>query len=95
MARLTTLLLFAGAVFLLALTTSCSSSGYSGYSGSAGYYHRNAWEYDNYYRSRVNYHYNRPAARSQVRSEAGNRARGAARAGAARGGGGRGGGGRR
>jgi len=76
---------------LLSIITGCSSTGYG---GSTSYYHRNAWEYDNYYRSGVNNHYNRSAARSNVRSGAANRSGGAARAGAARsGGGGRAGGG--
>ncbi len=79
------------AVLLLSIATGCSSTGYG---GSTSYYHRNAWGYDNYYRSGVNNHYNRSAAA--------NRTGGAARAGAAarsggggRAGGGGGGGGRR
>ncbi|MGI9536594.1 MAG: hypothetical protein ACR2PB_05960 [Desulfocapsaceae bacterium] len=82
-------------VLLMTVVSSCSSTGYSGYSGGASYYHRNSWDYDNYYRSGVNRHYNRSATRANVRSTAGSRS-GAARAGAAaRSGGGRGGGGRR
>ena len=73
---------------LLALT-SCSSTGYSS-GASVGYSYRHGWEYDDYYRSRVNYHYSRPAARAEIRSRAGDRA---GRAGQIRGG--RGGGGRR
>ena len=70
--------------FLLFFTAGCSSTGYS---GNAGYYHRSGWDYDRYYRSGVNHHYNRPVARENVRSGA--KARAGARAG------GRGGGGRR
>lgn len=77
---------------LMTISAGCSSTGYSGSSAS---YHRNAWEYDNYYRSGVNRYYNRPAARANVRSDVRSRS-GAARAGAAaRSGAGRGGGGRR
>lgn len=78
---------------LLTILAGCSSTGYS---GSTSYYHRNAWEYDNYYRSGVNRYYNRPAARADVRSDVRSRSGGAARAGAAaRSGAGRGRGGRR
>lgn len=78
---------------LLAVCAGCSSTGSY---GSSSYYHRNAWEYDNYYRSGVNRYYNRPATRANVRSEIGTRSGGAARAGAAaRSGAGRGGGRRR
>ena len=77
---------------LLTISAGCSSTGYS---GSSAYYHRNAWDYDNYYRTGVNRYYSRPAARANVRSDVGSRS-GAARAGAAaRSGAGRGGGGRR
>ena len=75
---------------LLAIVTGCSSTGYS---GGAGYYHQNSWDYDNYYRSGVNYHYNRVETRDNVRSEVGTRTGGAGHAGGGRGGGG--GGGRR
>ena len=82
-------LCMACAALLLTIVTGCSSTGYSGSSS----YHRNAWGYDNYYRSGVNNHYHRSAAA--------NRSGKAARAGAAArsgeggrsGGGGRGGGG--
>ena len=67
---------------LMSIVTGCSSTGYS---GSTSYYNRNAWEYDNYYRSGVNHHYNRPAARANVRSTAGTRSGGAARSGGGRG----------
>ncbi len=78
---------------LMTFVSSCSSTGYS---GGASYYHSNAWEYDNYYRSGVNRYYSQPAARANVRAEAASRSGGAARAGAAaRSGAGRGGGGRR
>lgn len=78
---------------LMTVLSSCSSTGYS---GGASYYHRSAWDYDNYYRAGVNNHYNRSAQRANVRSEAASRSGGAARAGgAARSGAGRGGGGRR
>ena len=78
---------------LMTIVSSCSSTGYS---GGASYYHRSAWEYDNYYRSGVNRHYNRPAARANVRSGAASHSGGAARAGAAaRSGAGGAGGGRR
>ena len=78
---------------LMTFLSSCSSTGYS---GGASYYHRSAWDYDNYYRAGVNNHYNRSAQRANVRSEAASRSGGAARAGgAARSGAGRGGGGRR
>ena len=61
------------AALLMSIVTGCSSTGYS---GSTSYYHRNAWEYDNYYRSGVNHHYNRPASRANVRSKAGTRSGG-------------------
>ena len=48
------------------------------------YYHRNVWEYDNYYRTGVNHYYNRPEARANVRARAGSRPGGAIRAGGGR-----------
>ena len=57
------------AAFLLGLT-SCGSGGYSaGYSTGPSYYYRDSWDYDRYYRSRVDYHYSRDRARSRVSSE--------------------------
>ncbi len=64
------------AALLMTIVTGCSSTGYS---GSNSYYHRNAWDYDNYYRSGANYHYNRPAARANVRSEVNTRSGGGGR----------------
>ena len=87
MKKMIPFLCMACAALLLTIVTGCSSTGYS---GSSSHYHRNAWEYDNYYRSGVIHHYNRPAARANVRSGGGTRAGGA---GGGRGGGG--GGGRR
>jgi hypothetical protein len=83
-----TILLFTilGGALLFLNLSGCSSTGYS---GSASYYHTNAWDYDRYYRSGVNQHYNRSAARSSVRSEAANRTGNAARSGGGRRGGGR------
>ena len=89
MKRMTPFLYMIFTALLMIILAGCNSTGYS---GSSSYYHRNAWEYDNYYRSGANHHYNRSAARANVRSEAGTRAGGAARAG---GGGRSGGGGRR
>ena len=82
MKKMTPILYMMFATLLMIIVTGCSSTGYS---GGTSYHHRNAWEYDNYYRSGANRHYNRPAARANVRSG------GAARSGA----GGRSGGGRR
>lgn len=58
------------ATLLMITVPGCSSTGYS---GGTSYNHRNAWEYDNYYRSGANRHYNRPAARANVRSGVGTR----------------------
>ena len=77
------------AALLMSIATGCSSTGYS---GSTSHYHRNGWEYDNYYRSGVNHHYNRSAAAN--RSGRATRAGAAARSGGSGRGGG-GGGGRR
>lgn len=88
MKKMTPFLYMIFAALLMSTVAGCNSTGYS---GSTSYYHRNAWEYDNYYRSGANHYYNRPAARANVRSEVGTRTGGAARAG----GGGRSGGGRR
>ena len=88
MKRITPFLYMMCAALLMIIVTGCNSTGYS---GSSSYYHRNAWEYDNYYRSGTNNHYNRTAARANVRSDVGTRAGGAARSGG--GGGGRSGGG--
>jgi hypothetical protein len=84
MKRMTPFLYMMCAALLMIIVTGCSSSGYS---GSTSYYHRNAWDYDNYYRSEANHHYNRPAARANVRSEAGTRAGGGGRSGGGGGGG--------
>ena len=93
MKRLIPLFYLTCIALLMTIVSSCSSTGYS---GGASYYHRSAWDYDNYYRTGVNNHYNRSAARANVRAGAASRSGGAARAGAAaRSGGGRGGGGRR
>ena len=46
-----------GTVLLLAFLTGCTSGVY--YGGSSSYYHRNSWDYDRYYRSGVNRHYQR------------------------------------
>lgn len=72
------------AALLLTIATGCSSTGYSG--GSSSYYHRNAWEYDNYYRTGVNHYYNRPEARANARARASDRSGGAIRTGGGRGG---------
>ncbi len=64
------------ATLLMIIVTGCSSTGYS---GGTSHYHRNAWEYDNYYRSGANRHYNRPAARANVRARGAVRARGGRR----------------
>lgn len=82
MKKMTLILYMMFATLLMIIVTGCSSTGYS---GGTSYHHRNAWGYDNYYRSGANRHYNRPAARANVRSG------GAARSGA----GGRSGGGRK
>ncbi len=74
------LYLLSGAL-LLTIIAGCSSTGYS---GSSSYYHRNVWEYDNYYRTGVNHYYNRPEARANVRARAGTRPEGAVRAGGGR-----------
>lgn len=87
MKKMTPFLYMMCAALLMIIVTGCGSTGYS---GSSSYYHSNAWDYDNYYRSGANHHYNRPAARASVRSEVGTRG-GAGRSG----GGGRGGGGGR
>ena len=53
-------------VLLSIILTGCSSSGYSG-NTSVRYSYGNSWDYDRYYRSRVNHHYRR----SEVRRSAG------------------------
>jgi hypothetical protein len=85
MKRMTPILYMLFAALLMIIVTGCSSTGYS---GGTSYYHRNAWGYDNYYRSGASRHYNRPAARANVRSEVGSRTGGAARSGGGRSGGG-------
>ncbi len=91
MKKMIPLLCMICAVLLLSIVTGCSSTGYG---GSTSYHHRNAWEYDNYYRSGVNNHYNRSAVAN--RSSGVTRAGAAARSGGGgRAGGGGGGGGRR
>ena len=65
------------ATLLLTILTGCSSVGVS---GSSSYYHHNSWEYDNYYRSGANRHYNRTDAKAKVRSKASTRSGGATRA---------------
>jgi hypothetical protein len=65
MKRMTPILYTMFAALLTIIVTGCSSTGYS---GGTSHYHRNAWEYDNYYRSGANRHYNRPAVRANVRS---------------------------
>jgi uncharacterized membrane protein YgcG len=92
MKRMTPFLYMMCAALLMIIVTGCNSTGYS---GSSSYYHRNTWEYDNDYRYRANDHYNRSAARANVRSDVGTRAGGAARSGGGGGRGGGGGGGRR
>ncbi len=82
MKKMTPFLYMLFAALLMIIVTGCSSTGYS---RGTSYNHRNAWEYDNYYRSGANRHYNRPAARANVRSGVGTRS----------GAGGRSGGGRR
>ena len=59
---------------LLFLLTGCSSSGYSG-NTSVRYSYRNSWDYDRYYRSRVNHHYRHSEVRRSA-GAAGVRARG-------------------
>ena len=87
MIKMTPILYMLFATLLMIVITGCSSTGYS---GGASYNHRNTWEYDNYYRSGANRHYNRSEARKNVRSEVGTRTGGAARSGGGRvGGGGR------
>jgi hypothetical protein len=81
MKRMTPILYMMFATLLMIIVTGCSSTGYS---GGTSYYHRNAWEYDNYYRSGANRHYNRPAARANVRSGAGTRSGAGGRAGGGR-----------
>ncbi len=81
MKRMTPILYMMFATLLMIIVTGCSSTGYS---GGTSYYHRNAWEYDNYYRSGANRHYNRPAVRANVRSDVDARTGGAARSGGGR-----------
>jgi len=76
MKKMTTILYMMFATLLMIIVTGCSSTRYS---GGTSYYHRNAWGYDNYYRSGANRHYNRPAARANVRSGGGGRSGGGRR----------------
>ncbi len=71
MGRIHCLLNVLGMVLLLALLTGCGSGSY--YGGSGAYYHRNSWDYDRYYRSRVNYNYHRTAVRRSTRPVSGTR----------------------
>ncbi len=71
---MTKLVLRLSLIFLLsALLSGCGSGYYSGssrhYYGGSRYY-RSSWDYDDYYRSRVNHYYNRNEVRRAVRREA-------------------------
>ena len=71
--KIRTTLLLAGTLLLLLGLWSCSDGGtYSGHSYSHGpsYYYRSAWDYDRYYRSRVDHYYDRTRERRAVRREA-------------------------
>ena len=65
MKKMTPILYMMFATLLMIIVTGCSSTGYS---GGTSYIHSNAWGYDNHYRSGASRHYNRPAARANVRS---------------------------
>lgn len=68
--RATTALLFAGVFLLLLGLGSCSDGGiYSGGHSDAyrpGFY-RSAWDYDRYYRTRIDHYYDRTRQRRAVR----------------------------
>ena len=70
MKKVTPILYMMFATLLMIIVTGCSSTGYS---GGTSYSDRNAWGYDNDYRSGANRHYNRPAARANARSGGGRR----------------------